>query len=106
MRFSIRHVTKFTYDSPISESVMEVRMQPRSEWMQRCLHFALSTTPAARVTLYRNFDGNLVHHFNIPARLSRLTVTAEALVESEPPRALPHRLGPGAWERLDAIGRT
>ena len=31
MHYTIRHVTRFTYDTPITESVMEARMQPRSE---------------------------------------------------------------------------
>ena len=30
MHYTIRHVTPFTYESPISESVMEARMQPRT----------------------------------------------------------------------------
>ena len=45
MRYTIRHVTRFTYEAPITESVMEARMQPRSDGAQRCLHFGLSTTP-------------------------------------------------------------
>jgi len=28
MQYTIRHVTRFTYEAPISESVMEARMQP------------------------------------------------------------------------------
>ena len=31
VHYTIRHVTRFTYETPISESVMEVRMQPRSD---------------------------------------------------------------------------
>ena len=31
MHYTIRHVTRFTYDAPITESVMEARMQPRSD---------------------------------------------------------------------------
>ena len=31
MRYTIRHVTRFTYEAPITESVMEARMQPRSD---------------------------------------------------------------------------
>ena len=31
MFYSIRHVTRFRYSSPVMESVMELRMQPRSE---------------------------------------------------------------------------
>jgi transglutaminase-like putative cysteine protease len=103
MRYTVRHLTRFTYESPVTESVIEVRMQPRSDGTQRCLHFSLTTTPASRVMMYQDHDGNIVHHFNVPARHSRLTVTAEALVECEGPTPLPFRLGPRAWQALDAI---
>lgn len=103
MLYTIRHVTKFSYDTPVRESVMEARMQPRSEGNQRCVHFGLSTTPASRVLMYQDHDGNIVHHFNIPARHARLTLKAEALVEVSPMAALPDRLEPGAWERVDAM---
>ena len=103
MRYTVRHVTRFTYETPITESVMEARMQPRSDGLQRCLRFALTAAPAARVMMYQDHDGNVVHHFDIPARHSRLTLTAEAVVESVTPKPLPHRLGPGAWTQLDAV---
>lgn len=106
MFYTIRHTTRFTYDTPISESVMEARMQPRSEATQRCIHFGLSTTPAARVMMYQDHDGNIVHHFTIPGRHSRLTVTAQALVESHAVKSVPEALGPEAWERLDALTAT
>ena len=106
MRYSIRHITRFTYESPITESVMEARMQPRTDNIQRCLQFTLHTSPSSRVMEYRDHDHNVVHHFNIPGRHSRLTVTAEALVECLATRSLPHRLGPAAWSRLDAIASS
>src|SRR6266704_3361152 len=102
MHYTIRHVTRFTYESPISESVMEARMQPRSDLSQRCIRFGLSTTPPSRVRMYQDPDGNIVHHFGIPGRHSRLTVTAEAFVESAPVPDPPESLGSGAWERMDA----
>src|SRR6188768_3273958 len=100
MRYTVRHVTRFTYESPISESVMEVRMQPRSDAMQRCHHFSLTTTPASRVMMYQDSDGNIVHHFNIPARHSRMAVTAETLVECDEPKPLPDALGEQTWNEL------
>jgi len=102
MYYSIRHVTKFRYHAPISESVMEVRMQPRNEGHQRCLSFALSVNPRARVAAYRDYLGNAVHHFDIPGHHSHLTIRAEAVVEvkAEP---LPDKLGPEAWDELDAL---
>jgi transglutaminase-like putative cysteine protease len=103
MRYTIRHVTRFSYDTPITESVMEARMQPRSDGLQRCLRFGLSTMPASRAMMYQDHDGNIVHHFNVPGRHSRLTLTAEALVECEEPPPLPDALAPDAWDRLDAL---
>jgi len=102
VQFNIRHITRFIYEASISESVMEARVQPRSDGTQRCLRFALSTTPVSRIRMYQDHDGNLVHHFNIPGRLSRLSVIADALVESLPVAPLPETLGPGSWDRLDA----
>jgi transglutaminase-like putative cysteine protease len=106
MHYTIRHVTKFAYEAPISESVMEARMQPRSDQQQHCIRFGLSTSPSSRVRMYQDPDGNMVHHFNIPARHSLLTVTAEAFVECEPPPVLPESLGADGWERLDAATAT
>ena len=106
MRYTVRHVTGFTYDTPITESVMEARMQPRSDGLQRCLHFALTVSPAARVMLYQDHHGNTVHYFNIPARHARLTLTADALVECDVPTPIPHCVGPGAWAQLDALAAS
>jgi transglutaminase-like putative cysteine protease len=106
MRYTIRHTTRFMYESPISESVMELRMQPRSDGLQRCAQFTLATNPAARMMFYNDHDGNIVHHFNIPGRHSRLTVTASALVECQPPPELPDRLDDDAWQRLDELAAS
>jgi transglutaminase-like putative cysteine protease len=102
MYYTIRHTTRFTYERPIAESVMEARMQPRSEAAQRCIHFGLSTAPSSRVLMYQDHDGNIVHHFNVPGRHTRLTVTAQALVEHTPTQPLPDRLDEAAWQHLDA----
>jgi transglutaminase-like putative cysteine protease len=106
MRYSIRHITRFNYESPITESVMEARMQPRTDTLQRCLQFVLLTTPPTRVMTYRDHENNIVHHFNIPGRHSRLIVTAQALVECIAMRPLPHRLGPAAWSGADAMAAS
>ncbi len=103
MRYNIRHVTRFTYESPVSESVMEVRMQPRSEGPQRCLEFMLATSPATRVLSYQEHSGNVVHHFDIPGSHSLLTISMEALIDCDAARPLPYRLGPGAWQQIDAL---
>ena len=101
--YSVRHLTKFVYSHPVSESVMETRMHPRSDSNQRCLTFSLSVSPRCRVFSYRDHLGNQVQHFNIPGEHSRLVVIAESLVEQQPLADVPHFLAPSAWAELDAL---
>jgi transglutaminase-like putative cysteine protease len=103
MYYTIHHITRFRYSVPITESVMEVRIQPRSEGFQRCLDFDLTTSPKSRILSYRDDLGNRVHHFDIPNRHTHLTITAKAMVEVSEPPDLPVRLDPEAWNRLDAL---
>ena len=96
MYYTIRHITRFRYSAPISESIMEVRIQPRSEDSQHCLDFRLRTTPRAHIISYREEYGNRVHHFDIPNSHNSLTITAEALVDLDAPSSLPESLSPQA----------
>jgi transglutaminase-like putative cysteine protease len=103
MYYTVRHVTKFRYSAPISESIMEVRLQPRSEGTQRCLDFRLSTGPRSHVLNYRGENNNRIHHFDIPNQHSSLTITAEAIVEVLPPPPVPDALPSDAWNELEAV---
>src|SRR6202050_1953977 len=102
MFYSIRHLTRFRYSSPVSESTIELRMQPRSEGLQRCLSFQVGVTPRTRVQSYRDYMGNIVHHFNVPSAHRHLMIVAEAMVDVAPGPPLPPRLEAGAWSQLDA----
>jgi transglutaminase-like putative cysteine protease len=102
MFYSIWHLTRFRYKTSVSESLMELRMHPRTEGGQRCLSFQLSVEPRARVYEYRDYLGNTVHHFDVPGQHRELKIVAEALVEIEPAPELPDGLEPSAWDELDA----
>jgi transglutaminase-like putative cysteine protease len=103
MFYSIRHVTKFRYSNAVRESVMEVRMQPRTEGSQRTLAFALSVSPKARVFSYRDYLGNMVHHFDVPGNHSKLLIVAESLVDSQSAVLAPEQLTREAWDDLDQL---
>jgi transglutaminase-like putative cysteine protease len=106
MYYSIRHVTRFRYSSPVTESIMEVRMQPRTESPQRCLSFSLSVAPRTRVLSYQDYLGNSVHHFDVPQPHSKLAITAEALVEVQGTADLPEALASTDWEEADRMGTS
>lgn len=103
MYYAIRHVTRFHYAAPVSESVMEVRMQPREEARQRCLRFTLQTQPFARSYSYNDSLNNTVHYFDVPKRHSKLEIIAESLVEVLPPLTLPDPETVPTWEDIDAL---
>src|SRR5436853_2752087 len=84
LHYLINHTTRFRYSATLSESVMELRMQPRSEGTQRSLSFELALSPKARVASHRDYLGNIVHHFDVPGRHSQLIVKASAIVEIMP----------------------
>ena len=102
MIYSVRHTTTFQYEPAVRESVMEVRMQPRSEGRQRCLSFKLDVSPAANITQYRDFTGNTVHHFDIAGAHTQVKVTAHSNVEVQSARP-PRNSDAGDWADLDAL---
>ncbi len=102
MTYLIRHITSFSYEPAVGESVMEVRLQPRSDTRQRCLTSSIEVKPRADVTVYRDFYGNAVHHFDIPGRHSAIEVISEATVDMIP-RLDVESLKQSTWDELDEL---
>ncbi|ABU59798.1 transglutaminase family protein [Roseiflexus castenholzii] len=105
MLYHIRHLTRFRYSAPVSESVVEVRMQPRSDGHQRLHSFQMTTIPRTTIFSYRDILGNMVHHFDVPGRHKLLTVTSEALVEVSEPSPIT-ALDGESWRALDALAAS
>ncbi len=102
MIYSVRHTTTFRYEPAVRESVMEVRLQPRSDGEQRCLSFTLTVDPAANVMQYRDFTGNIVHHFDIAGTHKLVKVSAQSAVEVQSV-STPRSADAGDWADLDAL---
>jgi transglutaminase-like putative cysteine protease len=100
MAYSVRHITNFCYAPAVRESVMEVRMQPRTDFRQRCLSFSLTVEPRANTMVYRDFYGNTVHNFDIPERHQSIEITAQAIVDVLPTPELDAAVIEG-WDELD-----
>jgi transglutaminase-like putative cysteine protease len=106
MYYSIRHVTRFRYSAPITQSVMELRMQPRTEGIQHCLKFGLALNPNARLMSYSDYLGNTVHHFDIPGQHRQLAIVAEAVVEMRSAPDIPDAGSPADWEVIDQLAQA
>ncbi len=100
MRFDIRHVTQYTYDEPVRESVMELWMQPRGGIGQRLIDFDLEIDPHAQAFSYPDVWGNTVRHFDVPHPHQKLTITASSTVETAIISQPPESLSVEEWDRL------
>ena len=100
--YSIKHLTSFRYTPAVGETLMEVRLQPRSDTQQRCIAFSLEINPRTSVMIYRDFYGNAVHHFDIPGRHELIQVFTESTVEMFPRRDIAS-FPQSNWEGLDEL---
>src|SRR6202162_3300927 len=103
MFYAIRHFTRYRYSHSVWQSMMEVRMHPRSEGSQRCFIFQLSVNPRARIFAHTDARGNLVHHFDLPQRHRQLTVISDALVNIDEQQPLPETMDYKAWDDVQEM---
>ncbi len=84
MLLGIQHRTELTYGARVSESVMELRVMPRSDKNQTLRAFNLKVGPEAPVFSHRDWMDNQAHHFTIVAFHERVLIVAGATVEMHP----------------------
>lgn len=104
--FKIDHLTRFGYTDPIRESVVELRMQPRTEGRQSLRAFDLSISPHSQLFAYTDFLGNTVYTFDVPGQHQELEIRARSLVEVSAADPLPDALPADSWQGLDRLASS
>ena len=82
MRLVVTHRTVLTYELPIAETHMEVRVRPRTGAGQVVEGFELAVEPGSSIRSYRDGFGNHVHYFNHVPPHGRVAVVAESVVST------------------------
>ena len=103
MFYSVRHVTRFRYSNPVRESVMELKMQPRSESPQALRNFQIATLPRSQLYAYTDHFGNAVYHFNVLREHSELRIEAQSVVEVSHVPPLPAAADSLEWQRYNSL---
>jgi transglutaminase-like putative cysteine protease len=80
----IEHTLSLTYDAFIRESFLELRMQPKTTADQTLQSFVLAVGPPTKISRYRDWNGNVVHHFTIVHFHDRIEVVARSAVSTHP----------------------
>jgi transglutaminase-like putative cysteine protease len=81
---SIEHRLAFAYDGYISESFLELRVQPKTDAHQTLHTFTLAVGPPTRVDRYTDWNDNVVHHFNVARYHNRIEVASRSVVATHP----------------------
>jgi transglutaminase-like putative cysteine protease len=84
MILSIEHHLGFEYDGYISESFLELRVQPKACPHQTLNAFSLAVGPPSRVHRYTDWNDNAVHHFNVTRYHDRIEVLSRSVVTTHP----------------------
>ncbi|RYG88006.1 hypothetical protein EON77_01275, partial [bacterium] len=89
MLLDIEHTLKFAYEGFVSESWMELRVEPRTLATQSLETFYLAVGPATKVFRYADWNGNVVHHFGIAEYHENIEIVSRTLVETRPAVVIP-----------------
>jgi transglutaminase-like putative cysteine protease len=82
MFLQVEHRFAFEYGGYISESFLELRVQPKTTPSQTVASFELGVGPPTRVFRYRDWNDNNTHHFTITKFHDRIEVAARSLVHT------------------------
>ncbi|MDI9637418.1 transglutaminase family protein [Geitlerinema splendidum] len=86
MYLDIEHEIRFSYDDYISESWVELRMEPLSNSRQTVNSYYLAVGPRTKVFRYLDWAGNAVRHFSIAEFHKEIQVKTRSVVETQPPK--------------------
>jgi transglutaminase-like putative cysteine protease len=85
MFLDVQHHLWLEYDEFIRESFIELRLQPKTTQTQTVASFVLAAGPPTRISRYRDWNDNVVHHFAVTQYHDRLEVQSRSLVETRRP---------------------
>ena len=97
MKYSIRYITEYRYDSPVYDQHNALRVRPAVTANQRVDAFEVRVDPAARLHSYTDYFGTEVIEFNLIEGHERLSIEARARVTNE----RPPDPATGPWAALD-----
>jgi transglutaminase-like putative cysteine protease len=110
MRVAFSHVTRFDYNGPVVDGVMDVRLGPHSDDDQHWEDFSIAVSPAAAVRRYTDGFDNAAHLITLSGPHAFVEVVTRGEVRTlledpfAPPARPPRPLS--AAERFDALAAS
>lgn len=83
MRLTVRHTTRYKYETPLANAMQQLRLTPPACNGQTVLDWAIDAPGIERATTYTDAFGNLVHMVSNRRMSEDVEVTATGTVETE-----------------------
>ena len=92
MLFHVKHATRYSYETPVSHSLNEVRLTPRALGAQQVRRNEIRVEPEP-VFMYsrKDYYGNDVNSFELLEKHEQLQITSESIVHVDPRATAPLR---------------
>lgn len=84
MKLSVVHRTIFHYGGPVTDSVNELHLEPRTFPFQKTLSSLIRVLPATRLSKFQDLFQNTTHHFELLKPHTRLEIESRIRVHNLP----------------------
>ncbi|PVB60901.1 transglutaminase family protein [Labrenzia sp. 011] len=101
MRLTVRHTTRYRYDTPLANAMQQLRLTPEDGPSQKIVEWTIDTPGIERATTYKDAFGNQVHMVSSAEPVQEVKITASGIVDTvETNGILGHELDSGTPPRL------
>jgi transglutaminase-like putative cysteine protease len=84
MHFSIRYLTRYTYDAEVVDNINTLRVKPAANGRQRVDEFNVRLTPEVRLHRHDDYFGTEVVEFEVTRPHREMTIDVRARVSTQP----------------------
>jgi transglutaminase-like putative cysteine protease len=99
--FQIKHITRYTYQSPVTDSVNQIMLYPQEDERQQVNNHQLTVTGNPSIETFNDHFGNRLGIFTLVDPHTQLSIVSELVVQTKA-TALPQVTHPAGmqWEAL------
>ena len=102
MHFTIRYLTEYRYDEPVTDNLNALRVKPATTAHQRVDDFGVRVEPETRLHQHLDYYGTSVIEFGISKPHEQLAIDVRARVATAPPAPPPET----GWEPVEDAAYT
>lgn len=83
MRLSVRHTTRYRYDTPLANAMQQLRLTPTDDPGQKIIDWSIEAPGIERAASYQDAFDNVVHMVSSHETIETVEITASGVVDTE-----------------------